>query len=221
MSSVVPAPARTAVLVDFGGVLTSSVSRAFEEFGASLGGDPGLPMRLLGHDQLSRALIADHESGRIDAEAFERGFAGRLSAHGPAVRADGLIARMQAGLTKDADMVALVAQIRGAGIRVALVSNAFGRDGYAGFDLDDIADEVVISSEVGVRKPSRRIYSLACQRLGVQPGQAVLIDDLQQNLDGAARLGIAGVLHTDAADTRRQLAGLFGVLVRGVAEADR
>jgi putative hydrolase of the HAD superfamily len=70
---------------------------------------------------------------------------------------------------------------------------------------------VVISSEVGVRKPSRRIYAIACERLGVDPRQAVMVDDLQQNLDGAARLGIAGVLHTCAASTRKELSGRFGI----------
>ncbi|HET7072632.1 MAG TPA: HAD family phosphatase, partial [Mycobacterium sp.] len=42
----------------------------------------------------------------------------------------------------------------------------------------------------------------------------VMVDDLQQNLDGAARLGIAGVLHTDAADTGEQLGERFGIGVR-------
>jgi putative hydrolase of the HAD superfamily len=47
----------------------------------------------------------------------------------------------------------------------------------------------------------------------VTPEQAIMIDDLRQNLDGAARLGIAGVLHTDAADTRKQLDERFGIRV--------
>ncbi|MEU2715651.1 hypothetical protein [Streptomyces sp. NPDC007205] len=38
-----------------------------------------------------------------------------------------------------------------------------------------------------------------------------MIDDLQQNLDGAARIGIGGVLHTSAAGTRRQLGERFGI----------
>ena len=213
MSSV-DASEPTAVLVDFGGVLTASLLGAFAQFGASLGADPGLPMRLLGEDPISRQLISDHECGRIDADAFARGFADRLSAHGPQVSADGLLTRMQAGLTRDEGMVALVAQLRAAGHPLAVVTNAFGRDTYAGYELDKMADLVVISSEVGVRKPSRRIYSLACEGLGVRPEQAVMIDDLQHNLDGAARLGIAGILHTSAADTQRQLADRFGVVVR-------
>ncbi|MFD3748018.1 HAD family hydrolase [Nocardia sp. NPDC058633] len=208
---------RTAILVDFGGVMTSSVLRAFEEFGSSLGGDPNLPLRLLGRDEASRRLLSDHESGLIDEGAFERGFAERLRAHGATVDAEGLVARMQAGLVPDTDTMALISEVRAAGYPVALVSNAFGRDCYAGFDLDAMADRVVISSEVGIRKPSRRIYSLACEQLGVPPTRAVMIDDLRQNLDGAARLGIAGLLHTDAGDTRRQLAERFGIRVRRTA----
>lgn len=209
MNLAAPISERTAVLVDFGGVITTSVFAAFEEFGAILG-DPGLPLRLLGGDPISRGLLAEHESGRIDAEEFEQGFAERLRAHGAAVTAEGLAARMQAGMRRDDRTVALVDDLRAAGVPVALVSNAFGRDCYAGFDLAALADEVVISAEIGIRKPSRRIYALACERLGVAPEQAVMVDDLQQNLDGAARIGIAGVLHTDADTTRLELAERFG-----------
>ncbi|KJK40797.1 HAD family hydrolase [Streptomyces variegatus] len=203
--------ARTAVLVDFGGVITSSVLRAFTDFGASLGVDPRLPLDLLGRDEASRTLLADHECGRIDAEAFERGFAERLRAHGADVAAEGLTARMQAGMSIDQDMLALLGGLRAAGRPVALVSNSFGTGTYDGVELVSLADVIVISAEVGIRKPSRRIYAIACERLGIDPEQAVMIDDLRQNLDGAARLGIGGVLHTSAADTRRQLAERFGI----------
>ncbi|MEU4888562.1 HAD family hydrolase [Streptomyces xinghaiensis] len=203
--------ARTAVLVDFGGVITSSVLQAFTDFGASLGGDPRLPLDLLSRDQPSRALLADHECGRIDAEAFERGFAERLRAHGAAVQAEGLTARMQAGMSIDQEVLALLGDLRSAGYPVALVSNSFGNGTYDGVDLAAVADAVVISSEVGIRKPSRRIYAIACERLGIAPEEAVMIDDLRQNLDGAARIGIGGVLHTGAADTRRQLAESYGI----------
>ncbi|MFB6640971.1 HAD family hydrolase [Streptomyces chartreusis] len=203
--------ARTSVLVDFGGVITSSVLQAFTDFGASLGGDPRLPLELLSRDQPSRTLLADHECGRIDTEAFERGFAERLRVHGAVVEAEGLTARMQARMSIDQDMLALLGDLRVAGHPVALVSNSFGNGTYDGVDLAALADVVVISAVVGIRKPSRRIYSIACERLCVAPEEAVMIDDLQQNLDGAARIGIGGVLHTGAADTRRQLAERFGI----------
>ena len=202
---------RTAVLIDFGGVITTSVLHAFEEFGELHGAPPGLILELLRHDAAAQKLLVDHECGRIDADVFDRGFAERLCAHGAEVQPDGLSTRMQAGLRRDEDTVRLIGELRAAEVPVALVSNAFGRDCYAGFDLDALVDVVVISSEVGVRKPSRRIYAIACERLGVEPRQAVMVDDLHQNLDGAARLGIAGVLHTDAAHTHKQLSERFGI----------
>ena len=206
--------ARTAVLIDFGGVITTSVLEALEEFGGSLGASTGLILKVLGHDSAARKLLVEHECGRIDAEVFDRGFAGRLRAHGVEVRPAGLSARMQSGLRRDEDTMRLIEELRATGVPIALVSNAFGRDCYAGFDLDALADAVVISSEVGVRKPSRRIYAIACERLGIDPRRAVMVDDLQQNLDGAARIGIAGVLHTGAADTRKQLSERFGLGLR-------
>ncbi len=65
---------RTAVLVDFGGVLTTSVLQAFEEFGVSVGAARGLLLELLSNDAACRKLLVEHESGRIDADAFDRGF---------------------------------------------------------------------------------------------------------------------------------------------------
>ncbi|WP_433684790.1 hypothetical protein [Nocardia sp. CA-119907] len=50
--------AATALLFDFGGVLTSSM------FGASLGCDPGLPLRLISKDPTARALLVEHQEGR-------------------------------------------------------------------------------------------------------------------------------------------------------------
>ncbi|MEZ5212564.1 HAD family phosphatase [Gordonia sp. PP30] len=199
---------RTAVLVDFGGVVTTSVFDAFRQFGRELG-DADLPLQLLSGDDRSRSLLAEHESGRIGADEFDAGFAARLRAHGLNAEAQGLSARMQSGLRADAETEAMLHRLRAAGTPVALVSNAFGRDTYRGFDLDALADVVVISSEVGIRKPSREIYRIACERLDVAPRSAVMIDDLRQNLEGAARLGIAGLLHRDGARTARELSDRF------------
>jgi FMN phosphatase YigB (HAD superfamily) len=62
-------------------------------------------------------------------------------------------------------------------------------------DVRRLTDVVVISAEVGVEKPDPDIYRLAPDALGVDPTGCVLVDDLLENLDGAATIGIAGVLH--------------------------
>lgn len=147
---------RSAVLIDFGGVLITSLFDAFKEFGASIGSDPKLPLTVLANDPEAAALLVEHEEGRIEDEAFEIGFAERLAAHGATTEATGLIARLQAGLKPDPAMLELVKDLRSQGYLVALGSNSLGRDCYAGFDLDEMFDVVVISAAVGVRKPSRR-----------------------------------------------------------------
>ena len=94
---------------------------------------------------------------------------------------------------------------------VALVSNSLGRDCYARVDLDELFDVTVISGQVGVRKPSRQIYRIACERLGVAPGQCVLVDDLEHNLVGAARLGIDGIHHRTADETIPRVRAALGL----------
>jgi putative hydrolase of the HAD superfamily len=65
-----------------------------------------------------------------------------------------------------------------------------------------------------VRKPSRRIFQIACERVGVAPEESVLVDDVERNLSGAARLGIRGVLHVEASRTIDGLSALFGLDLR-------
>jgi putative hydrolase of the HAD superfamily len=202
---------RKALLVDFGGVLTTSVHDAFRAFSSQIGDNPELVLRLLSRDPESSRLLVENECGRLDDEGFERGFAARLAAHGVRVSARGLLRRMHSGLSADREMLDALDALRAGGVPVALVTNSFGRDCYDGFDLHARADVVVISSDVGVRKPSRRIYVIACERLGVAPAHCVMVDDIEHNLDGASRLGIAGVLHTSAAQTVRELDERFEI----------
>lgn len=210
---------RRAVLFDFGGVLTSSVLEGFADFGREECGDETLPMRLFAEDPIARQLLVDHEEGRLDHDGFERGLAERLRIHGVAVEAEGLVGRMQARLVRGEAMVDLVASLREDDVPVGLVSNSLGRDCYAGFDLPAMFDAVTISGQEGVRKPSRRLYEIGCERLGVAPHEAVMVDDLAQNIVAAKRLGMAGVVHREAEETARQLSRLLGRQTRRTSTA--
>lgn len=204
-------PARYAVLFDFGGVLTTSVLAAFTDFGREIG-DHRLPLAVLARDEPGKALLKDHEEGRLDQTAFEEGLAERFAAHGANVPAMGLLRRMQAGIKRDHAMVDLVARLRTEGRLVGLLSNSLGDDLYAGFDLPAMFDAVTISGEIGVRKPSREAYRIACERLGARPEDTVMVDDLEQNIVAAGRLGMAGVVHTDAATTEVALKALLATV---------
>jgi putative hydrolase of the HAD superfamily len=52
---------------------------------------------------------------------------------------------------------------------------------------------------------------LACERLGVEPADAVFVDDLRENVAGAEAVGMEAVLHTDSVETIARLEQLLGV----------
>lgn len=216
--SAATTPRCRAALFDFGGVLTTSVLDAFGDHSERISGDRGLLLRLLGGgDPDAKQLLVDHEEGRLDHDGFEAGLAARLRAHGVEVGAEGLVAGLQSGLRPDTAMLDVVADLRAAGVPVGLVSNSLGRDCYAGYDLPALFDAVTISGREGVRKPSRRLYEIGCERLGVAPHEVVMVDDLAQNIVAAERLGMAGVVHRRAEETAEQLSQLLGVDVRRTA----
>lgn len=207
----------SAVLTDFGGVLTTSVLESFRSYSARVSDDPLLIERLFREDTESSALLVEHECGRLSEAEFERGIAGRLREKGVEVEPAGLVAAIGAGMRPDETMLAALRGLRAQGVPVAIVSNALGDDCYQGYDLEALADAVVISSEIGSRKPGRRIYKAACERLGVEPQACVMIDDLEHNLTGAARLGIRGLHHLDSAETVHALVELFDVNANSLA----
>lgn len=208
------APRPTALLIDFGGVLTRPISAAFGALAREAGLEPGTALRLLATHEGARVALAEHEVGRLDDAGFEDAFAAALAEAGGAVEPRGLLSRLGAHLDLDEPMIALVREVRAAGVPVALVSNSLGSDCYARVDLDELFDIAVISGEVGVRKPSRRIYAIACERLGVAPQECLLVDDLEHNLVGAARLGIAGIHHRTSPETIARVREELGLPLR-------
>ncbi|RKS09658.1 putative hydrolase of the HAD superfamily [Nocardiopsis sp. Huas11] len=60
-------------------------------------------------------------------------------------------------------------------------------------------DDVVMSFEVGLRKPGREIFDLAAERAGVLPQECLLVDDLVANCEGAVAAGWRALHFTDTA----------------------
>ena len=201
-----------ALLMDVGGVLTTNVFESFAAFSEAETGDPDAVRDMFANDERAQRLLVEHECGRMGEVEFSAGMAELLQERsGRALDPTGLARRMLALTQRDDEMVDAVTKIKQAGVPVAIVSNSMGDRGYESFDMTQLADVIVISGEHGVRKPSRRLYQIACDGLGVDPPNCVMVDDVPRNLSGAARLGIRGVHHTNAADTIQQLNELFGL----------
>src|SRR5436305_10456587 len=111
-------------------------------------------------------------------------------------------------------MVDAVAAARTAGIHTGLISNSWGTRRYDRSRLAELFDGVVISGEVGMRKPAPEIYELGAQRIGLAPSDCVFVDDLPFNLKPAEQLGMAAVHHTGPAQTIDELERLLGIELR-------
>ena len=197
---------KTALIVDFGGVLTTSIWPAFAQFCEGEGLETDAVRELFRSDPGALADLRELETGTVEPEEFER----RFSAHlGIPDRAEGLIGRLFAGLAPVEEMIGAVRAARGRGLGTGLISNSWGRAIYDDDLIAEIFDTVVISGEVGLHKPQPEIYLLACERLGVGPADAVFVDDLRENCAGAEAVGMAAVLHRDTADTLRELERLL------------
>jgi putative hydrolase of the HAD superfamily len=81
--------------------------------------------------------------------------------------------------------------------RLAIFSNAGGDlSGYIDKDtLNKTFDDVIISAAIGAAKPDPQAFAIACQRLHVDPDEALLIDDIAANCDGAKAAGWKAVLY--------------------------
>jgi epoxide hydrolase-like predicted phosphatase len=85
-----------------------------------------------------------------------------------------------------------IRELKGRGLQLGLLTNnvkEFGEHWRATFPIE-LFDEIVDSSHVGMRKPERAIYELTCERLGIQPEQAVFIDDNADNIAAARAYGM-------------------------------
>jgi putative hydrolase of the HAD superfamily len=71
-----------------------------------------------------------------------------------------------------------------------------------------IFDGYVLSFDYGLMKPDPRVYIAALELAGSNPERAVFIDDIQENIDGAERVGIKGLLFTPEIDLEKALRDL-------------
>ena len=198
------------LLVDFGGVLTSNVFDSFREFCLSEGLDADAIRRLFRDDPEALRLVRGLETAAVTEDEFGERFGALLGIEAR----DGLVNRMFAGLKPDEIMLQALRTARSAGIRTGLISNSMGAGRYDRDAFPELFDAVVISGEVGLHKPQPEIFSLGCERVGLEPAQCVFVDDLRENCEGAEAVGMTPVLHRGADTTIPELERLLGVDLR-------
>jgi putative hydrolase of the HAD superfamily len=199
----------TALLLDFGGVMTTSVWDSFADFCRAKGLEEGTVKRLFREDPGALADLRQLETGALEEAAFEERFARRLGLDD----ATDLIDSMFRGMLPEESMIAAVRAARASGIKTGLVSNSWSTTHYDRDLLSELFDTVVISAEVGLHKPQPEIYRLTAERLEEPPTSCVFVDDLRENCEGAEAIGMTAILHRDPGATVARIEELFAIEV--------
>ena len=199
MSGVVPI---RAVISDFGGVLTSPL---FESFAA------WQRKSTLSFEQLGQAMadatersgihpLYELEKGTLSEAGFLRMLEAELE---PGTSLSGMREVYFEHLHPNRPMIDLMRELRGRGLRMALLTNNV-REWEPQWraklpEIDEIFEVVVDSAFVGMRKPDPEIYELTLERLGgdIEASECVFVDDVDVNCETARSLGMHAVHYRD------------------------
>jgi putative hydrolase of the HAD superfamily len=189
---------RKAVICDFGGVLTTPLGNAF----AAWSRESGISLEDLGRAMAdSTERHGEHplfmlEKGEIEQVEFARRLEAELRDEW---RLDTMAEIYFKYLERNPEMIAYMGELRGRGLRMALLTNNV-REWEPTWramlpEIDDIFEVVVDSAFVGMRKPESEIYQLTVERLGggLESADCVFVDDVDVNCDAARSLGMAAV----------------------------
>lgn len=205
-----------AVLWDFGGVILSSPFAAFEQYEA----ENGLPkdlIRTINSTNPDTNAWAQFERSDIDATGFCRAFEAEAHALGHVVNGETIL-----GLLEGDVRPAMVDALRAVSgrYRTACLTNNMKRaprEPERQKELDKIFqlfEFVIESSVIGVRKPDPKFYQIACEKLAIEPEEAVYLDDLGINLKPARNMGMYTIKVADPAVALRELEQVLGHQLR-------
>jgi putative hydrolase of the HAD superfamily len=189
----------TTVISDFGGVLTTPLIQSFVAFQDQTGiamDTLGVAMQRMAERDGSHPLF-ELEKGRLTEAAFLERIADELEpelGHRPEMHRFSEI--YFDALEPNQPMIELMRELKGRGLRMALLTNnvrEWEPLWRTMVPIDDLFEVVVDSAFVGCRKPEPEIYEIILERLGVAAGGCLFIDDVEGNCEAARELGMAAV----------------------------
>ncbi len=191
-----------AVVTDFGGVMTTPLVDAF----AGFQDHARLPLPALGAamaaitERTGRHPLHELEVGAIAETAFLDAIAEQLRADlGRDVDMRAFTEVLWRGMRPNEEVLAFLREARADGLRLALLTNnvrEWEHRWRRAWPIDELFEVVVDSAFVGLRKPDPRIYELVLERLALPAQACLFLDDLEANVEAAARLGFAAVRFT-------------------------
>ena len=204
-----------AVVSDFGGVLTSPLIESFLAYQDRSGvrfEDLGRAMQRVAEKSGGEYPLFRLEKGEISEREFLASIEEEL---GGGVRLDSLRETYFAHLHPHREMIDYMRELRGRGLRMAILTNNV-REWEPHWraklpEIDEIFDVVVDSAFVGMRKPDPRIYELTIERLGdgLSAAECVFVDDTEVNCEVARELGMHAVQFRDFEQARAELEAIL------------
>ena len=208
-----------AVIFDFGGVFIDSPFDALVNAAEQRQLDPQhlLDVVFGPYDQDTDHPWHRLERGEISVvDARDEIVAASVASGGPEIDPFTLLAELSGSEIRH-EVVTYCRELRQGGLTTGLLTNnakEFETFWRPLLPLDELFDDVVDSSAVGLRKPDPRIYELALSRLGVTAAESVFIDDAAGNVEGARAVGMSAVLigphRSDVPAALDQLRALVG-----------
>lgn len=195
-----------AVIFDFGGVLLTTVDEtARHRWAERLELDPvAMEAQIFESELMARAMI-----GEVSVAEMWRDVGEMLGLD--AEQAQALQTDFFQGDRLNEELLDFARSLQ-PHYKLAILSNAWdnAREVFTDvFGLDEVFETMIISAEVGLAKPDPRIYHLALARVGVQPAEAVFLDDMPENVEAARDVGLRAVLYQNnrqaIADVQAQL----------------
>ncbi len=181
-----------AVIFDLGGVVVGSPLHAIAAYEREL----RLPA-----NAVNRVVVAAGakgawsrlERGELGLEEFYPLFEADCGTAGVAIDAREMMRRVAEITVPRPAMLAAIARLRAAGLKVAALTNNWVTEEEGTGALRSFFDVFVESAAVGLRKPDPRIFELVCQELDVTPAETVFLDDIGINLKAARALGMVTI----------------------------
>jgi epoxide hydrolase-like predicted phosphatase len=179
-----------AIIFDCFGVLTEDLWR---EFTASLPADEARQARELNHA---------YDAAMISKQEFLQQVYAVTGRH-----PDQVEALLDTETHKNIELLSYIDTLKPT-YKIGMLSNIatpWIRDKFLTAAEQKLFDDMVFSFEVGMTKPDKKIFELACNRLQVLPAETIFVDDVDRNCEAAQELGMKSIIYTDFASMLRQL----------------
>lgn len=205
-------PRHRAVIFDLGGVVLGSPLHAIAEFEQQHGIPAGFVNRVVAETGAEGAW-GRLERGLLDLAEFIPAFEADCARAGRSLDAREMMERMRSASQPRPRMLRAIGHIRDAGLLAAALTN-----NWASEERDDGTralrhhfDAFFESSVLGLQKPDPRIYRHACRELGIEPPEAVFLDDIGRNLKSARALGMTTLKVDDPDRALGELESVLGI----------